>query len=283
MTLDIGDAVREGFARLTTRGGVALLGAFVLLGAVSAVAQQSFFLATLEAMVQFVESVDPNTAGAPTEAELNEFRAGVQTFREDSPLAVEMPAALAMAIMFVLALVAETLTLVAIRVFAAADVAAPDDVTARLLPATLNGFVGGIVRSVLVGIGLLLFVLPGVFLYVVFLFLRQEIALEDRNFVDGLAESYELVKGDRFQVFGLVVVLAVAALSGAIPSFVVGLFAPPLVSTAIGLLVAPVVLVFGVAVTTDAYRQLREGDASTAPENEDETVGALGPDDIPEP
>lgn len=280
MTLDIGRAVSEGVSRLTSRGGLALLGAFVVLGIASTVAQQSLLVATLEALVRAVEAIDPNTAGAPTAAEIAELRTQLQTLRAGSPLALDVSAGVAAAGAFVLALVAEALTLVAIRVFAAESEAFPDDATARLLPATLNGFLGGVVVAVLVTIGLAFFILPGVFLYVVFLFLRQEVALEDRNFVDALAESYELTKGNRFQVFGLVVVLAVIGIAGALPSFVVGVFAPGLVSTAVGLLISPVILLFGVAVTTRAYLDLS---AESEAEPEEESIGALGPDDIPEP
>jgi uncharacterized membrane protein len=152
---------------------------------------------------------------------------------------------------------------------------------------TLNGFVGGIVLGVLVTIGLVLFILPGVFLYVVFLFLRQEIALQDRNFVDALAESYELTKGNRLTLFGLVAILFVVALAGLVPGFAATLAGvPTLVATAIGLLVGPVVALFGIAVTTRAYVQLRDDAAAKAEEeveDEEEPVGALGPDDIPEP
>lgn len=285
MTLDIGDAVSAGWSRLTTRNGLLLVAVFLLVGAASAVAQQSLSVAAFEALVRTAESAGTGPDSAFTAEQLQQLREQLQTQRENSPLAVGVPAIAALGGVFTLALVAEAATMVAIRTFASESAdSLPDGATDRLLPVTLNGFVGGIVLAVLVTIGLVLFVLPGVFLYIVFLFMRQEIALEDRNFVDALAESYEVTKGNRFTLFGLVAVLFVVAIVGFLPSaFATLAGVPSIVGVAIGLLVGPVVTLFGVAVTTQAYLQLREATPAAEPEDEDETVGALGPDDIPEP
>jgi hypothetical protein len=286
MTLDIGRAVEEGFSRLTARNGLLLFVVFLLVGVVSAVAQQSLSVAALEALVQTAESAGTGTEGAFTPEQLQQLRDQLQTQREASPLAVDVPAIVALSLVFTFALVAEAATMVAIRAFASdsAD-ALPTDATDRLLSVTLNGFIGGIVLAVLVTIGLVLFILPGVFFYVVFVFLRQEIALRDRNFVDALAESYELTKENRLTLFGLVAILVVVSLVGLVPAFAATLVGvPSLVATGIGLFVGPVVALFGIAVTTRAYVQLRQSAGAKADQEEDEEpVGALGPDDIPEP
>jgi len=287
MTLDIGRAVEEGFSRLTARNGLLLFVVFLLVGVVSAVAQQSLSVAAFEALVQAVESAGTGAESAFTPEQLQQLRDQLQTQREASPLAVDVPAIVALGVVFTFALVAEAATMVAIRAFAGESADAfPTDATDRLLPVTLNGFVGGIVLAVLVAIGLVLFILPGVFLYVVFIFIRQEIALRDRNFVDALAESYELTKGNRLTLFGLVAILFVVSLVGLVPGFAATLAGvPSLVATAIGLLVGPVVALLGIAVTTRAYVQLREAAGAKAEDEdgEEEPVGALGPDDIPEP
>jgi hypothetical protein len=282
MTLDIGRAVQEGFSRLTTRNGLLLFVVFLLVGVVSTVAQQSLSVAAFESLVRAAEAAGTGPDGAFTPEQLETLREQLRTQREASPLAVDVPAIAAVGVVFLFALVAEAATMVAIRAFATETTdALPADATDRLLSVTLNGFVGGVVLAVLVIIGLALFVLPGVFLYVVFLFLRQEIALRDRNFVDALAESYELTKGNRITLFGLVAVLFVVAIVAVLPSIVVtAVGGPTLVGTAIGLLVGPVVALFGIAATTDAHQQLR---TTAEAEPEDDEVGALGPDDIPEP
>ena len=285
MTLDIGRAVETGFSRLTARNGLLLVVAFLLVGAVSAVGQQSLNVAAFEALVRAAESAGTGPDAPFTPEQLAQFREQLATQRAASPLAVDVPAVAALAAVFVFALVAEAVTMVAVRTFGTPGTdSLPAGATDRLVSATLNGFVGGIVVAVLATIGLFLFVVPGIFLYVAFVFLRQEIALEDRNFVDALAESWELTKGDRFQVFGLVVVLVVVALGAVVPSALgstLGL--PSIVGTAIALVLSPLVTVFGVAATTDAYRQLRDAEDADPESDEDDEVGALGPDDIPEP
>jgi hypothetical protein len=285
MTLDIGRAIEAGVSRLTARNGLLLLVAFLLVGAVSAVAQQTLNVAAFEGLVRTAENAGTGPDAPFTAEQLAQLRQQLADQRAASPLAVEVPAIVALGTVFTLALVAEAVTMVAVRTFGAPETdSLPADATDRLASATLNGFVGGIVVAVLVTIGLVLFVVPGIFLYVAFVFLRQEIALQDRNFVDALAESWELTKGDRFQVFGLVVVLFVVALAAAVPSALgsaVGL--PSVAGTAIALVLSPAVTVFGVAATTDAYQQLRGTVNDESDEDEDEAVGALGPDDVPEP
>jgi hypothetical protein len=282
MTLDIGRAVSEGASRLTSRAGLTLIGAFLLVGVASTVAQQALNVAAFEGLVRAAEAAGTGPDAPFTPEQLEQLRGQFRTARQTSPLAVSIPALVAVGLVFVLALVAEAVTLAAVRTFAVPEEnGLPSDATRRLPMATLNGFVGGFVVAVLVTLGLLMFVLPGLFLYVVFIFLRQEIAVGDRNFVDALAESYELTKGNRFQVLGLVVALIVVTFAGALPSTVLSFADLTLAGTVVGLLVSPLIAVFGVAVTTRAYVQLREADETTE-DDEDEPIGALGPDDIPE-
>jgi hypothetical protein len=279
MTLDIGQTLKEGFSRLTARTGILLFVVFLVIGVVSTVVQQSLNIAVLETLVTSSEAAGPN-AESPVPPDVAEMlREQLQVQQAASPLAVDIPALVALLLVFLLALGAETATMIAIRVFASqrADPVSADT-TENLLSVTLNGFVGGIVIAALVGIGLLLFVVPGVFLYVSFLFLRQEIALEDRNFIDALAESWKLTKGSRLSLVGLVAILTIVGGITLVPALL-----DPIARTAVTLVLGPAVGLFGVAVTTRAYTQLSEAaeEVDSTPGSEEMT--ALGPDDIPEP
>jgi hypothetical protein len=286
MSLDIGAAIRDGASRLTTRSGALLFVAFLVVGVLSAVATQSLNVALFESLVELAESGPGSDAADP--AQVDALREQLRGAREGSPLAVGIPAGAAAALALLLGLVAEAVTLVAVRVFVADRTAELSGALVRrnLGWATLNGFLGGIVVAVVVAIGLVFLLLPGVFLYVSFLFLRQEIAVEDENFIDALVGSWRLSKGNRFELFGLAVIVVLVSLVAFVPGLVLAGFAP-LVGTAVGLVVSPVVTLFGVAVVSRAYAQLK-ADAAAPDEGADETeedeyAGALGPDDIPEP
>ena len=247
MPLDIGDAFAEGLARLTGGTAAVIVVAFVLVSLVSAVFTQTLQVEGLEALLEVVRASSPaqlDVSPAEYDRQGGTLERQLETTREHSPLAVELPASVAAAGLLAVALVAEGVSIVTVRAFATDE---PDEVslagtTDRLGVATANGFVGGVVVWVLILAGSILLIVPGLFAAVVFYFLRQEIALEDRNFLDALGASWRLTKGHRVNVFAL------------------------------GLLVV---------VVTQAYRQLTEA-VETTDEPADPYDAALGPDDIPE-
>lgn len=280
MSLDIGAAITEGVKRLRSRDGLVLVGAFLVVGVLSSVATQSLLVGLGEATLEFAQSPD-----APPETDVEALREQVQQLREGSPLAVDISAGVAFGLAFLLGIVAEALRIVSVRVFYAPEGDRPTDLTRNLAFATVNGFLGGIVVTVLVAVGLILLIVPGVFLALALFFVRQEIAVEDRNFVDAMAESWALTKGNRLNLFGLAVILLVIALVAGLPALVAGQVGPT-TTIAVNAVVSPLVAVFGIATATRAYAQLKEETPDLEPEQEDEEdelVGALGPDDLPEP
>jgi hypothetical protein len=280
MSLDIGAAITEGVERLRSRDGLVLVGAFLVVGVLSSVATQSLTVEVSEALLGFAQSPD-----APPGTDVEAFREQVRQTRAGSPLAVNVSPGVAFGLAFLLGILAETLRIVSVRVFYAASDERPTDLRRSLAFATVNGFLGGIVVSVLVGVGLLFLIVPGIFLALALFFVRQEIAIEDRNFVDAMAESWALTRGNRLNLLGLAVLLLVVALVAFLPTVVANLAGSSTASVAVGAVVSPIITVFGIATTTRAYAQLKAAEDSAEPADIDESepVGALGPDDIPEP
>lgn len=280
MSLDIGAAITEGVRRLRSRDGIALVGAFLVVGVLSSVAGQSLLVAFAETMLELAQSPD-----APPGTDVETLREQVQQARANAPLALDVPVQVALGLVFLLGIVAEALRIVAIRIFYGETGGRPDGLTRNLVFATVNGFLGGIVVYALVGIGLLLLVVPGIFLAIALFFVRQEIAVEDRNFIDAMAESWALTRGNRLNLLAFVLILGVLfVLSQALLTLVVGVTGSNVAGTAINSIVSSAVAVFSVAATTRAYAQLKgEGPTDAGGTDEPETVGALGPDDLPEP
>jgi hypothetical protein len=281
MSLDIGAAITEGVERLRSRDGLVLVGAFLVVGVLSSVAGQSLLVGFAEASLELAQSPD-----APPGTDIGTLREQVDQVRENAPLAVEISAGLAFGLVFLLGILAEALRIVAVRVFYTVAGDSPADLRENLVFATVNGFLGGIVVYVLIGIGLIFLILPGIFLALALFFVRQEIAIEDRNFVDAMAESWTLTRGNRLNLFALVLILGIIfAVVQVLPAVVVGITGSNVGGTVVGAIITPVVAVFGIAATTRAYAQLKAEDESGEPAepDEEETVGALGPDDLPEP
>ena len=285
MSLDIGDAFGEGLSRLSTGTGLSLALVFAIVALLSAVLSQTLQVEGLEAFLEFLREASPgqlDLTQAEYDRQVATLETQVETARETSPLALGIPLSAAAGGLLVLALVAEAVSVVAVRAFAAEETegVAHEQLLDGLGLATLNGFVGGIVVWGLVLVGSVFLLVPGLFFAVAFYFFRQEVALEDANFVDALASSWRLTRGERLNVFALgLLVVVVSALnlvvSGGLGT--VSALAATLVSAALGGLISA----FGAAVVTRGYLQLRDED-EVEETTADPYDGALGPDDIPE-
>lgn len=290
MGIDIGQALREGASRTTGKNGLIFAAVFTGIALLTTVLFQSLIVSAADSALAAFQSASPQELGLSA-TEYNDAISEFETAREQAqtaaPLAVEISAGIAAGGLLLSALIAEAVSIAAVRVFATdeAGTATTDLVTDNALLATLNGFIGGIIvwGLILLGSGLLL--LPGIALAVLFYFLRQEIAINDKNFIQGMADSWRITKGNRVEVFLLGGVLVIVSRLEEATSAAVGV-----VSTPAGAVAAAVVggflTAFGAAVATRAYVQLDGAGSAPEPEPEsdeefeDPYDAALGPDDL---
>lgn len=81
--------------------------------------------------------------------------------------------------------------------------------TRRLIRATVWMILAGVVVMIAVTIGLVLFIIPGIFLSACFLFVIFGIAVEDRGPIGALRRSWGLARGNRLRLMGFVFVVGV--------------------------------------------------------------------------
>ncbi|WP_372911079.1 hypothetical protein [Salinigranum sp.] len=254
MPLDISDALSDGLDRTFQRNGLLLVVAFVVFGLADAVAGQTLAAATARFAEQAIEQL-------PQDASTPQTVTGLPS-AEATPLSLPLPLPAALGLVAVLAFVAEAVRIVAVRTLVSDETETVRDefVSRNLLSATLNGFVGGVVVLILVAVGLVFLVVPGVYLAIAFFFVRQEIAVEDRNFVEALSASWERTSGHRLRLFGLALVVFLVGVVVTAVGGVVGFVGVPLLTTLVTVLLGAVTVVFGVAVTCRAYVQLSDAD-----------------------
>jgi hypothetical protein len=105
--------------------------------------------------------------------------------------------------------------------------------------------VAGILAGIAIAIGLVLLIVPGLFLLTIWAVLAPVIVIERRDVMDAFGRSRELVRGNGWQVFGVIVVLfllqlvvtgAIQAIANSVSDTVVGYSLADLV---VRLLVAP--------------------------------------------
>lgn len=240
MSLDVGQAIREGIRRLATPMGKRLIVVFLGIRLASTVVSHTLTAANRALLEQMPAGAPPIDIG-PTA----------------TPFALPIPLAGALFVALLTALGAEAAHIGGIRFVVADDPVDVrlDDLTRRLGPATLHGFVGGIVVTVATMVGLLVFVLPGIILAVSFLFVRQEIAVRDVSVVDALADSWSLTSGNRIEVAVVLLVLFAVAVVASLPSMILGALSPT-AQALVGIGLSTLTTVFGLAVVSRAYAQL---------------------------
>lgn len=261
MTLRIGDALRQGAVRTFERNGLILVGVFVVFGLLNAVVSQSLSGAYMQFMAEEFGTLPTGQGQGP----------GFGTpfvGSEQTALALPLPLGVALALSALFGVVAEALRIVSIRVFASAETQAiPGDLIRRNLPrAVLNSVVAGIVIGILTVIGLVFLVLPGIVVAISFFFVRQVIALEDENMIEAMERAWKISRGNRIELFILAAIVWLVGLVASVPAFA-GVFIEPLVATILSIGVSGFVTVFGIAVATRAFEQLRSPATDEAEES----------------
>lgn len=245
MSLDVIQALTEGIERTVSRNGLLFVAAFALLSVLTAVATDSALLAMNE-LAASTEGIDPSN------------------LPDETPFGIAVPVSVVVLLGLAGFLATTAASIVAMRVFASEHTGSiPDDpLSHRLAGATVNDVFAEIVAGVLVVIGLLFFIVPGIFLAICFYFTRPFIAVEDEGFIGALTESWRLSRGNRLLLFVLFAITVLIGLAISVPSLFVSVLFPtfPVIAGVVGLVLGAVATVFGLAVVARAFVQLRESD-----------------------
>ncbi|NHN47069.1 hypothetical protein G9464_05585 [Halostella sp. JP-L12] len=240
--MNVAEALRTGYERTASRTGLALVGVAFLVQVASAAALQSQPPEALALIREQYPELAPDPGG---------------------PLSLPLSAAGATALSLAATVATAAVFVVAFRALSDDGVPSPGTVTRNVGRATLHGFVGYLLLLALVGVGLALFVVPGVFALVTFAFFVGFVALEDEGVVGAYRRSWALTSGRRL---GVALLLGALLLVVVLFTVVAGL---PLslvfeVSETLAYLgnvaVSALTFVYAAAVLAVGFEQLRNGD-----------------------
>ena len=237
MALQLSHAVSDGIRRIFTRTGGAL------------------FLGFLAIQLGTQTMVNTAILGyLPPEA-ATEFRSSVGL---ELPISGEI----ALAALGVLILLSSAYFVVLSRTFAQPLSEAgsfPASVTERLGRATVFALIGGVLVTIMIMIGSVFLLIPGLFLAVSFLFFIFAVAVEDEGVISSLKRSWGLARGSRLQ-------LGVLVFASALFGGVIGAIAPLLTLAGLSVAADIVIITFSAvfflpyyAIIAAAYLQLRDG------------------------
>ena len=253
MSLQIRSSLTGGIGRCLNRNGLLLALAYVFVGAAWQVLLYSAVVTAIE------QSAAPSGASAlPT---------------VDLPLVVSAGGAVVALVLL------QYLTIVTIRTFVGGHTRTiPAEFYTRNIPYVLvNSIIGSLALGLVIFVGSILFVVPGIIAYVAFIFTLLYIAAEDQSFIAAFRSSWNVTRGNWLRLFGLLVVVLVAitivpgvlsALTSAVFAATLGTGIATLVS---GTLTLPFSLLL-LGILAEALTQLR-----TAQERSEPPTGVSAP------
>lgn len=217
MSLEVGSAIKYAVKRPLERDGLMVL-------------------AVLWAVMVVNQAASQTTAEGYMDTFLQEdLPEQFETFMDmATPLALPIPDSVAMLLGLLASILTVTVFVVGHRTFVeeAADSIPEENYRRNIVMTTIHAFIGYIVFRVLVIVGTVLLVIPGVFLWVSLALYLAVISIKDVSFVEGLQQSWGLTKGNRFDMFlfgvGLLVVFIVLEIVGGIASTALGFGSPAL-------------------------------------------------------
>lgn len=274
MTVSVGDTLEDAVRRLVTVPGMLVLGLFLAFRLTNPVIYNTFFARGVEFVLR--------EAGGYTLADVRRELAErgysdlypVVDAIDQTGMDVSFPVAIAMLAM--LPFVAEFLHVVGVRALAAnkPNTVPVEEITSGLIGAYVKSLVANFVALVLIALGTLFFLIPGLALGILFFFVRHRIVLAGDGVFEAISRSYALVKENAVPMIVLAIVFW---LTWIVTTFVAGMVPLGDLSGAFNRAATTVVIVFGISMLTSAYLQAVGGvgaQASAAPAGQSDRLGA---------
>lgn len=239
--LGIIEALKYGINRLTTKGGLYLVLAYIFVQIATQVSVQSVSASILAGTV-------------PQEQLTGSY-----------PLAMDLPVAVSGTVTLLMMFAGMALSIVAMRALYSNIESFPAAEHTRRLPMTLLVLiVVSIVTVIAVLVGFIFLFVPGIFLAVCLAFAQVAVAVEDAGVIEALQRSWSLTKGHRLRLFVLGFIVTIPALiAGGVFGFLSIEF--PIGGTLVAAVLLSIYSLYGLGVLVGAYSQLVSGtETSTA-------------------
>ncbi|AGN02701.1 hypothetical protein L593_13810 [Salinarchaeum sp. Harcht-Bsk1] len=261
MSLEVGDAVSEAFDRITTQAALVLIGLYTITSVLQSAASQ-------DVLREFVESIRDWGRDELTAEEYQELVDSTDPVLNDLPLALGLDLVPAIALWFVALVAGVAIVAVAIDAFAYGANTIDDLDTSRLLWRTLNILVGGLVFGILLFVGFAFLIIPGLIVFVLFVYFPVAVVVDDTNFVSALGNSLNTVTDNAGQTLLLIAVAIGVGIGIGIASSIVTFALPGTIAGIVNAAFSATSALFVLAILTRGYV------AANAPEADEPVTGS---------
>lgn len=251
MTIRVEETLSDGIERLATPVGAVTVVAVFLMQQVTDVAYKSF----LSALAKWALAQTEYTIW-DLQMELQErgyafvWQIVDDLYQMARAAGVELPFPVAVLLLLATPMLGELVYVVGVRALAVAhsDDLPVDRITDGLGTVFLKSFLAGVASSIVVVIGLLFLLVPGLVLAVLLLFVRQRVALAGDGVFESLSNSIGIVRANAGPMLAIAIILAVVQFAG---SFAIGFLSFEIIQG----LGSAVVTAFILSVVTSAFLQ----------------------------
>ena len=253
--IDVVETLRDGFDRTVARTGLMMVAVYGIVQLINIAVSNTMAQNALQRMSgQMPGGFGP--FGAPQAV---------------SGITLPLPTPLLWLLTILLGLAGVALTLVAARLFVSDETETiPEEFYQRnMVSGFIHLLIGSIVAGIMIAIGFVLLIVPGLFLLVSFAFFQFYVAVEDESFVDALSDSWELAGGHRLDIFLVMLGVFVVGIVVGIVGGIVGAVLPAVLGNVVTAGLNGFTTVFGIASVAQIYRTLT-GSVATAPSGDAE-------------
>lgn len=257
MSLNTSEILADSLYRVFSRNGLLVMAGVYLASIVGMIGISSAVFESLESLWDDLVAEEPD---------LEDLIGGPEDLL---PLAFDLPTSVSLFLVVIAMIASFVLLAVALRVFhAGIDDTLPAELAFdNIAWVAINLFVGAIVFGFVWVVGLALFIVPGIIVFVLLIYFLAAVAIEDRNFIDAFARSVAVTRGERLSVFVLFLAVWLIAIAASIAFGIVASFfllVSPVVGALIEQLAQAIVMVYFAAVVAESYRALTtDGPVST--------------------
>lgn len=242
MPIDIEGVVRSGYERTIARNGLLFVGIFYLISLLDGL----FSTGSTQQTMPPDQIAGPGMGPVPA--------GGMQPYTPSLGLSPVVAGILSL----VLGIVSLVVTIAAIRTFVSegTEQVPQEYFTDNLVWPALNLLIGGLIFGIIIAIGFILLVIPGLVLLVSLFFWEVYVVMENQNFIEGFQNSWELTGGHRLRLFVLGIVVVIIAMVVSIGFSVPGLFLPDIIGFLIAQIGSAFLGVFFIATIAQTYNRL---------------------------
>lgn len=254
MTYNLKETFGGSIDRLTTQAGAVLIAGLALFSTLRTAAGQDIFAGIVERILDELSSADFRDDLGPNQLSyVEQVEAELEAEVADLPLALGLDPVIAAVVWLFAYVLGLAVIVVALDAFGNGWDGFEDIEFENVGWKLLNLFLGTLVFGILVLVGLVFLVIPGLLVFIFLLFFPAAIALDDESFFSAFSKSAGVVKRNFLSTLGLILVTILVFIAISIVGSVLGGALPDAPGAVADELFSAIGTAFALALLAQAY------------------------------